>query len=174
MCVRSKENEKKNEIPPDAEKTHHEIYPQQPGDRDHLERACSETRATRYPILALFLHRSRVCGNRPRYTHVCIYSHCCCCCAACVRFGALYYFLASEDSSFSAVILVCMYRRFRVCPVVVNIELSVSAWYHKTQCVQLRARHLLLLLFLTAESKERRLAVCGVTFKLASNRAETI
>ena len=42
------------------------------------------------------------------YTYVCIYSHCCCCCCcdACVRFGALYYFLASAASSFSAVILV--------------------------------------------------------------------
>ena len=52
---------------------------------------------------------SRVCGYRPRlYTHVCIYSHCCCGCAACVRFGALYYFLASAASSFSAVIPVCI------------------------------------------------------------------
>ena len=53
---------------------------QQPGDRDHLETACDETRPTRSPTLALF-HRSRVCGNRPRtalamskndecYTHV--------------------------------------------------------------------------------------------------------
>ena len=59
------------------------------------------------------------------YTHVCIYSHCCCCCcAACVRFGALYYFPASAASSFSAVILVCMYRRFRGCPVVLDIYLS--------------------------------------------------
>ena len=39
--------------------------PQQPGDRDHLETACDETRPTRQPILARFL-RSRVCGNRPR------------------------------------------------------------------------------------------------------------
>ena len=66
-----------------------------------------------------------------------------------------------------------MYRRFRGCPVVLDIELSVSAWYHKTRCVLLRARRLLLLLLLTAESKERRLAACGITFKLASNGAET-
>ena len=56
----------KNEIPPNNKKTHHEIYPQPPGDSDHLETACSETRPTRQPIVALFLHRSRVCGNRPR------------------------------------------------------------------------------------------------------------
>ena len=39
--------------------------PQQPGDRDHLETACDETRHTRSPTLARF-YRSRVCGNRPR------------------------------------------------------------------------------------------------------------
>ena len=66
-----------------------------------------------------------------------------------------------------------MYLRFRVCPAVLDIELSVSAWYHKTRRVLLRARRLLLLLLLlTAESKER-LAVCGITFKPASNGAET-
>ena len=67
-----------------------------------------------------------------------------------------------------------MYRRFRGCPVVIYIELSVSAWYHKTRRVLLRAlRLLLLLLLLTSESKEQRLAVCGTTFKPASNGAET-
>ena len=76
----------------------------------------------------------------------------------------------------SVVFLCCdtrMYFRLRGCPVVLDIELSVSAWYHKTRRVLLRARRLLLLLLLTAESKERRLAVCGITFKLASNGAET-
>ena len=66
-----------------------------------------------------------------------------------------------------------LYRRFRACPVVFDIELSVSAWYQKTRRVLLRARRLLLLLLLTSESKERRLAVCGITFKPASNGAET-
>ena len=56
-----------------------------------------------------------------------------------------------------------MYRRFRGCPVVLDIELSMSAWYHKTRRVLLRARRLLLLLLLPAESEERRLAVCGMT-----------
>ena len=64
-----------------------------------------------------------------------------------------------------------MYLRLRDCPVVLDIELSVSAWCHKTRRV-LRARRLLPLLLLTAESKERRLAVCGITFKLASNGAK--
>ena len=100
-------NEEQN--PTRHKKTYPKIYPQQPGDRDHLETACSETRPTRLPLLALFRHRSRVYGNRScLYSHVCIYSHCCCCCAACVRFGAISYFLASAASSFSGVILVCI------------------------------------------------------------------
>ena len=41
------------------------LNPQQPGDRDHLEMVCDETRPTRSPTLARF-HRSWVCGNRPR------------------------------------------------------------------------------------------------------------
>ena len=122
------------------------------------------------------LHISRVCGNRPRlYEHVRIYSHCCCFCAACVRFGALLRgTLFSGQRSF--VFLCCdtrMYRRCRGCAVVLDIELSVSAWYHKTRRVLLRTWRLLLLLLLTAESKERRPAVCGITFKPASNGAET-
>ena len=83
------------------------------------------------------------------------------------------YFLASAASSaFSTVIYVYTYFRFRGCPVVLDIELSVSAWYHKTRRVLLLAMRLLLLPLLTAESKERRLAVCGITFKLTSNGAE--
>ena len=66
-----------------------------------------------------------------------------------------------------------MYRRLRSCPVVLDIELSVNAWYHNTRRVLLRARRFLLLLLLAAESKERRLAACSTTFKPASNGAET-
>ena len=76
----------------------------------------------------------------------------------------------------SFVFLCCdtpMYLRFRGCPVVLDIELSVSAWYHKTRRVLLRARRLLLLLLLTAERKEPWLAVSCITFELASNEAET-
>ena len=105
------------------------------------------------------------------YTRLCIYSHCCCCCAARVRFGALYYFQASAASSCSAVILLCI-SGFGVVRWCLDIELSVSAWYHKTRRALLRARRLLLLLLLTAEGNERWLAVCGTTFKLASNGAE--
>ena len=61
-----------------------------------------------------------------------------------------------------------MYRQFRGCLVVIDIELSVRVYYHNTRRVLLRARRLVLLLLLKAESKERRLAVCGLTFKLAS------
>ena len=61
---------------------------------------------------------------------------------------------------------------FRGCPVVLDIEVSVTAWHHKTRRVLLRAGRLLLVLLLTAESKEYPFAVCGITFKLASNGAE--
>ena len=90
-------------------------------------------------------------------------------CRLCVRFAALFYaqrsfvFLYGDTR---------MYLRFRVCPVVLDIELSVSAWYRKTRRELLRARRLLLLLR-TAESRERRRVVCGITFKLISNGAET-
>ena len=142
----------------------------------------SRRRAVKHvPLGTPYSHSSSIdigfCGNRHRmYTHYVylVYSHCCCCCAACVRFGALYDVLFSGESSF--VFLCCdtrMYRRFRGCPVVIDIELSVSAWYHKNRRVLLRARRLLLVLLLTAESKERRLAVCGITSKPASNGAET-
>ena len=62
-----------------------------------------------------------------------------------------------------------MYLQFRGCPVLPDTELSVSAWYHKTRRLLLHARRFLRLLFLTAESKERRLAVCGITYKPAPN-----
>ena len=139
VCVRSKRT-----------KSHHtQNTPrnsQQPGDRDHLETARDETRPTRYPILARF-HRSRVCGNRPRlYTYVCIRT----------ATGPptdvwVVYFLASA-ASFSTVIP-RMYLRFRGYPVVLDTELSVSARYQKTRRVLLRARRLLLLLLLSAESR---------------------
>ena len=45
-----------------------------------------------------------------------------------------------------------MCLRFRSCLVVLDIELSVSAWYQKTRRVLLRARRLLLLLLVVAES----------------------
>ena len=60
-----------------------------------------------------------------------------------------------------------MYLRFRGCPVVLDIELSVSAWYQKTRRALLRARCLVLLL------RERRCAVCGITLKFSCNGAET-
>ena len=121
------------------------------------------------------LLRVRVCGNRPRlYTYVCIYFVL----ALLLLLRRLCTFwcsiLFSGQRSFG---FLCgdtrIYLRFRGCSVVLDIELFVSAWYHKTRRVLLRARRLLLLLPLTAKSKERRLAVCGITFKLASNGAET-
>ena len=82
----------------------------------------------------------------------------------CVRFGALF----SGQRSFG--FLCCdtrMYLRFRGCLVVLDIELSVSTWYHKTRRVLLRARRLLLLLLLAAEA-----AVCSIIFKITCNGAK--
>ena len=62
-------------------------------------------------------------------------------------------FLASAVS-FSTTAIPRMYLRFRSCPVVLNIELSVSVWYQKTRRVLLRAEGRLLLLLLTAESRD--------------------
>ena len=64
----------KNKIPPHSK---HTTNPQQPGDRGQLETVCDETRPTRWPILARFLHRSRVCGNRPRTAHAVRKNHEC-------------------------------------------------------------------------------------------------
>ena len=69
-----------------------------------------------------------------------------------------------------------MYLRFRGCAVVLDIELSVSAWYQKIRRAVLRARCLVLLLLLAADSRERRCVVCGVRhnfFNYMQNGAET-
>ena len=68
------------------------------------------------------------------------------------------YFLASA-ASFSMMIP-RMYLRFRGCLVVLDIELSVSAWYQKTRRVLLRVGRLqnLLLLLLSVESRGVRCA----------------
>ena len=60
-----------------------------------------------------------------------------------------------------------MHLRVRGCPVVLDIELSVSAWYQKARRALLRARCLVLL------QRERRCAVCGITLKISCNGAET-
>ena len=161
VCVRRK---KKNEIPPHPKHTTKSTAARRPRPpRDGVRRNTSHASAhnrtlspyipglwksaslvyTRMYILALLLLLRRLC------TFWCS-------------------ILFSGQRSF--VFLCCdtrMYLRFRGCPVVLDIELSVSAWYHKTRRALLRARRLLLLL-LTAEIRERRRAVCGVTFKLTS------
>ena len=53
------------------------------------------------------------------------------------------YFLAIAASSPTVIF---MYLRFWGCPVVLDIELSVSAWYEKARRVLLHARRILLLL----------------------------
>ena len=83
------------------------------------------------------------------------------------------YFLASAASDFSTVIP-GMYLRFRGCPVVLDIELSVSAWYQKTRRVLLRARRLLLLLLLSAESGSVRCAAYFQNYMQGSGNKITI
>ena len=146
--VRSKKEKRKTKTRnPTTQKIHHEINPQQPGDRDHLETACDETRPTREPMLARFLHKSRVCGNRPRlYAYV--YTRT----TTVPLVYVLVLFFPASAASFSTVIP-RMYLRFRGYPVVLDTELSVSARYQKTRRVLLRARRLLLLLLLSAESR---------------------
>ena len=63
------------------------------------------------------------------------------------------YFLASAASS-STVLYCDMCLRLRGCPVVLDIELSVSARYQKTRAL-LRARRFLLLLFAAASGGVR-------------------
>ena len=60
-----------------------------------------------------------------------------------------------------------MYRRFRGCPVVLDIELSVSAWYQKTRRALLRARCLVLRLPM------RLCAVSRITLQISCHGAET-
>ena len=104
--------------------------PQPPGHRHLLETAGDETRPTRRFILARLLPRSRDCEYQlclRKYTPALLLL-----CRFCIRFGALF----SRQCSFC--FLYCdMYLRFRGCPVVLDIEDYVSAWYRKTR----RARY---------------------------------
>ena len=70
----------------------------------------SRRRAVKHvPLGSPYSHSSSIDLGFVEIGLACIHSHCCCCCcAACVRFGVLYYFLASAASSFSAVIPVCI------------------------------------------------------------------
>ena len=98
------------------------------------------------------------------------YPHCCCC-AACIRFGALFSRQRSFRFLYCNIYEVCIFNLG-----VVRWCLTLSfpcAWYQKTRRAPLRARCLLLLLILAAGSIERRRAVCGITFKVSCNGAET-
>ena len=82
-----------------------------------------------------------------------MYSHSCC--ATCIRFGAALMFRRR------ILFLYCdMYLRTRVSPVVLDIELSVSAWYQKNRRVLLRATSSAAAA--ASCSREQRAAVCGV------------
>ena len=143
VCNRSKENEKNQKRNPTTPKTHHEIR------SIPAAATTSRRRATKHvPRVTPYSHASSIDPGFVEVGLACIHT----CVLALllfrgIRFGALF---CRQHSFF----LYCdMYLRFRGCLVVLDIELSVSAWYHKTQRVLLRARRLLLLLLLTAESK---------------------
>ena len=90
----------------------------------------SRRRATRHiPRGSPYTHASSIDPGFVQISLACIhtYPHCCCC-AACIRFGALF----SRQRSF-CFIYCDMYLCFRGCPVVLGIELYVSAWYQKTR-----------------------------------------
>ena len=138
-------------------KTHHEIH-SRPATATNSRR-----RATKH--VARGSQYSRASSIDPGFVEIslaCIhaYPHCCCF-AACIRFGALF----SCHRSFC--FLYCDTRyvyidiyRFRGFPVVLDIELSVSAGYQKTGRALLRASCLVMLL------RERRCAVCGITLEI--------
>ena len=127
--------------------------PQQPGDRDHLETACDETR----PRVSPYSHASSIDPGFVEVDLTCIHAS-----ILALLLCRLYTFWCPifwRAQLLSLLrYLVYMYLRFRGCPVVLDIEPSVSALYHKTRRVLLRATSFLLLL-LTAESKKRRRAV---------------
>ena len=148
VCVPSKENEKKNEIPPHSKHA--------TTKNSSLATATTSKRhATKHvPRVSPCSHASSIDPGFVEIGLACLHTSSQCCCAACIRFGALF----SRQRSF---FLYCdMYLRFRGCPVVLDIELSVSPWYQKNRRVQLRARRLLLLLLLllAAESGGVRFA----------------
>ena len=125
---------------PTTRKTHHEIL------SSPATATTSRRRATKHvPRVTPYSHAS----IDPRFVEIglaCIRMYSQCCCAACIPFGALF---SRQRSLF----LYCdMYLRLRGCPVVLDIEPSVSAWCQKTRRVLLRGRRLLLLLLLAAES----------------------
>ena len=126
--VRSKyvnETERKTRKNPAAPKTHHEI--------NHSKKATATTsrrRAVKHvPRGSPYSYASSIDPGFVEISLACIHTYPrCCCYAACIRFGALF----SRQRSFC--ILRCdMYLRFRGSPVVLDIELSVSAWYQNTR-----------------------------------------
>ena len=128
VCVRRKKINEKNKqenIRPTANTRRN---PQQPGDRDHLETACGETRPTVSPILVLLLSIDPGCVEISlACIHICVLAQLLC--------RLLYTFGAALFSRKSNLFFYCcdMYLRLRGCPVVLDIELSVSAWYQKKE-----------------------------------------
>ena len=156
--VRSKKKttEKKNTNPA-APKTHHEIH------SSPATATTSRRRAVKHvPLGSPYSHSSSIDLGLVKIGLACIRTYVYTRTAAAAAAPPVYvlvllnYFLASAASSFCADTR--MYLRFLGCPVVLDIELSVIAWYQKTRRVLLRARRLVLLLLVSAESRGVRCA----------------
>ena len=108
-------------------KTHHEIHSRPATATNSRLRA-----AKHVPRDSPYSHASSIDPGFVEISLACIHAkpHCCCC-VACIHLGALF----SRRRSFFCFLYrdIYMYFRFRGCPVVLDIELSVGAWYHKTR-----------------------------------------
>ena len=90
------------------------------------------------------------------------------CCCACIRFGALFSIFLPAQLLPLLAIYMCL--RFRGCPVLLDIELSVSARYQKTR-VLLSARRLLLL-FVAAAAQISKLHALRVNQRIILCQSE--
>ena len=101
----------------------------------------SRLRAAKHvPRGSPYSHASSIDPGSVEISLACIHAYPHCYCVACIRFGALF----SRQRSFFCFLCcdilrsiytryIYMYFRFQGCPVVLDIELSVSAWYQKTR-----------------------------------------
>ena len=120
MKLKGTKKKRKKSAPP---KPRHEIHSRRPPRRTRYDARQHVPRGSPYS------HASFIDPGFVEISLACIHTYPrCCCYAACIRFGALF----SRQRSFC--ILRCdMYLRFRGSPVVLDIELSVSAWYQKNR-----------------------------------------
>ena len=127
MCIRRNKNEIKTENNPPHQKHTTKFTAARPprptrdGARRNTSHAVAHTCTLPLQIPGLFVEISLACIHT--------YPHCCCCDACCIRFDAQF----TRQRGFFCSLYCDICFRFRGCPVVLDIELSVSAWYQKTQ-----------------------------------------